>query len=383
MKRRRRNPGPHRIFALSIGERVQWATALTDSKGGVDLKTVGHDTLEDIHIAGTVRPEVDLQEELTEALAGLNKKWPKMFEDCQAVGVSTIGVVDPAQKRLLCIAYKNWFPEKRPGPQCVDGSQVLDAEDAEEDRPYLVDFKKLFNEDLGVRSVSDNLQRLNVYNDVTATALAEFFKQREEQGVSKLVYLKFDEGVNGGIIIDATALPAQLNVELGHLYPVRHERDRDFGGVCPVHGACYEGLASNIRIRKSWGDQNSPADFTLSCLSEDSAAWGIMAYYIAQLCITGALVVSPDRIILGGSIVHGHNAAVREKVYNWLFPRIFAEFERLNRSYPPYGATEKFIKRGAIFESPGVMGALCIAAISLRFELPLREVYQAVGNVKL
>ena len=66
-----------------------------------------------------------------------------------------------------------------------------------------------------------------------------------------------------------------------------------------------------------------------------------------------------------------------------MFPRIFAEFERLNRSYPPYGATEKFIERGIIVESPGVMGALRIAAISLRFELPLSEVQQAAGNVEL
>jgi hypothetical protein len=218
MTQSRRDPGPHHIFGLSIDEQVQWATALTDGKGGVQFNTIRVGTFEDIRIAGPERPDFDLQKKLTEALTFL-KQSPEMFK---AVGVSTIGVVDPAEKLLLSIARKNWFPGE---PSQEDDPQPL--------RPHLVNFKELFGKDLGIVSVQEDERKLNVHNETTAAALAEYFKQREQRELSKLVYLRFDEGVNGGIIINASALASQLNVELGHLYPPRHQYDRDFLGVCP------------------------------------------------------------------------------------------------------------------------------------------------------
>jgi predicted NBD/HSP70 family sugar kinase len=140
--------------------------------------------------------------------------------------VSTYGVVDRQEKVLHSICLANLLPENRAA---------------------LVDFDVLFRRTLGIPSVRRNANRLHVQNDATAIALAEYMQseQQSEQDVEgPLLYLRFDEGVNGGIIIGKAPVQSQINVEIGHVYPLLHARDRDFGGVCPVHGPCYEGLAS-------------------------------------------------------------------------------------------------------------------------------------------
>ena len=227
---------PQLVFGLSIEKKVHWATALCDPKVGKlsNISKVG--TFEDIHVTGPVRPSFNLQEELATALRGLD-----FIRDCAAIGVSTYGVVNREEKVLSSICLANLLPQKG---------------------AYLVDFHALFSNTLGVRSVRRNGNRLSVQNDATAIALAEYLAQGERNVKGPLLYLRFDEGVNGGIIIGKEPLHSQFNVEIGHVCPPLHarDRDRDFRGVCPVHGACYEGLASKERLRRSWPEYASSPD---------------------------------------------------------------------------------------------------------------------------
>ena len=177
------------------------------------------------------------------------------------------------------------------------------------------------------------------------------------------IYLSVDEGVNGGIIIDEHLLKTEVNPEIGHFKPRRHELDLAFPGVCPVHGDCYEGIASNRRLRKTWGGPRPRPDFALCDLRDDDDAWNIEAYYIAQLCLGGALHLSPERIILGGSVICGRpgDDDARRRVFNLLFPLVYSEFEWLNRSYPRYKPVETFITPGRIQAEANILGALQLA----------------------
>jgi predicted NBD/HSP70 family sugar kinase len=345
-----------RIFGLSLDRKVEWATALTDGRRGIDYETIETGIFEKVTLDPPREKNFDLQEQLAAALKGLKDttgfQEQKIFEECKAVGVSTIGVVDPETKRLLCIIMKQLFPK------------------APLVKPYLVDFEELFGDRLRIESIRNHKHTLIVHNETTAAALAEYFRQRADAKannggkLSPMVYLKFDEGVNGGIIVQEKPLATQLNTEMGHMYPLRHQLDRAFPGVCPFHGACYEGLASNRRLRRSWGRKTSLGDFTLVDLRENHPAWEIIAYYIAQLSWAASMVASPERIILGGAVISGRDDASRQKVYCNLFPRIWANFERLNKGSPPYGSAENFIQSGLVKEYASVMGALLIAATS-------------------
>jgi predicted NBD/HSP70 family sugar kinase len=274
------------------------------------------------------------------------------IRDCAAVGVSTYGVVDRRKKVLHSICLANLLPK--------NGAA-------------LVDFDALFRRTLGIRSVRRNGNRLHVQNDATAIALAEYMWQSEQQSEQDvkgpLLYLRFDEGVNGGIIIGKEPVQSQINVEIGHVYPPLHRRDRHFGGVCPVHGPCYEGLVSKARLRRSWPDQASSPDKTLCDFGEDHEAWEIVAYYIARLCLNGILFLAPARIILGGDIICGHprDGDSRSKVFRRLFPPVLAEFERLKGPYPSdYEPAENFIERGRVTGDASVLGALRVAVAALR-----------------
>jgi predicted NBD/HSP70 family sugar kinase len=330
-----------RVFGLAIDDKVQWATAYVD-----DDNEFEEGTFDNIRIEGSWRPNIDLQEELTLALTELQQERPEIFRDCVGVGVSTLGVVDRAKKRLVSIALKNWFPRE-------DG--------------FLADFRVLFHR-LGVKCVIERDNTLSVQNDASAKALAEYYREREEVPKT-LLYLMFDEGVNGGIIVGKDNLASQGHPELGHSRPVLHDLDRNFGGVCPVHGACYEGLASAARIRRSWGGARRPGEFNLADLPEGHEAWSIEAWYIAQLCLNGALFLGPpERILLAGSVIFGHrddaedDADLEDRVFGLLSPLIWAEFERLNGPYPQFEAVEKFIRRARIKPAyANVMGALALA----------------------
>jgi hypothetical protein len=104
-----------RVFALAIDEKVQWATALVDSvipAKQPKKEAFESGTFENIPIAGP-SPKLDapLQQKLSTALSGLRQARPDIFTDCAGVGVSTIGVVDRAEKRLCEIALKSWLTD--------------------------------------------------------------------------------------------------------------------------------------------------------------------------------------------------------------------------------------------------------------------------------
>jgi fructokinase len=141
--------------------------------------------------------------------------------------------------------------------------------------------------------------RLNVAvvfdTDVNAAAVGE---QRwgAGQGHASVCYLTVGTGIGAGLIINGKPVHGLVHPEVGHLR-IPHDTRRDpFGGSCPVHGDCWEGLASGPAIAERWG--TPPVE-----LPDDHPAWTLEAEYVAQGILSIVCVASPQLVIVGGGVM--------------------------------------------------------------------------------
>lgn len=131
--------------------------------------------------------------------------------------------------------------------------------------------------------------------DVNAAAIAED-RWGAGRDVESLCYLTVGTGIGAGLVIDGRPRHGLIHPEVGHMR-VPHDRELDpFAGVCPVHGDCWEGLASGKAIRERWGAD--PAE-----LADDHPAWELEAEYLALGILSIVCVVSPHRVIAGGGVM--------------------------------------------------------------------------------
>ena len=68
---------------------------------------------------------------------------------------------------------------------------------------------------------------------------------------------------------------------------------------CPFHADCLEGLAN----AKACADRCDKKPSELHTVDDSHPAWDIEAFYLANLCMTLATIVSPHVIVLGGGVL--------------------------------------------------------------------------------
>ncbi len=100
--------------------------------------------------------------------------------------------------------------------------------------------------------------------------------------------------VGAGGFAGGRLLHGLVHPEMGHMLLRRVPGDT-FEGVCPYHGACWEGLCSGPAIMKRSG---MPA----VDLPPEHESWSLETQYIAYALANIVCVLSPRRIIIGGSI---------------------------------------------------------------------------------
>jgi fructokinase len=131
--------------------------------------------------------------------------------------------------------------------------------------------------------------------DVNAAAIAEH-RWGAGRDAESLCYLTVGTGIGAGLVIDGRPRHGLIHPEVGHMR-IPRDRERDpFAGVCPVHGDCWEGLASGKAIRERWGAD--PAE-----LADDHPAWELEAEYLALGILSIVCVISPHRVIAGGGVM--------------------------------------------------------------------------------
>jgi fructokinase len=238
-------------------------------------------------------------------------------EPVTAVGIGAFGPVDPAPDSPRY----GWITSTpKPGWQNTD-------------------LRGAIREALGVPVAFDT--------DVNAAALGEH-RWGAAAGLDTFIYLTVGTGIGGGGMVAGHLLHGLVHPEMGHIR-VPHDRELDpFTGGCPFHGDCLEGLASGPAMAKRWG---RPAGE----LPPDHPAWALQAGYLAAALMNYICILSPQRIILGGGVMHQPQ----------LFPLIRAKVLESLNGYVQADAIlkgiDQYIVPPGLGDRAGVLGAIALA----------------------
>ncbi len=182
--------------------------------------------------------------------------------------------------------------------------------------------------------------------DVNGSVLGEHFYGAAKE-IDNIVYVTIGTGIGIGVISEGRVLHGMMHPEGGHVILSRHMGD-NYKGKCPFHENCFEGLASGPAIEERFG---MPADK----LETDMYVWELEADYIAQALIDYTVILSPQRIILGGGVMH----------QTQLFKLIREKFCILMNGYVKTKELENlddFIVPESLNGEQGIKGALWLGA---------------------
>lgn len=166
------------------------------------------------------------------------------------------------------------------------------------------------------------------------------------KGLENVLYLTIGTGVGGGVMTNGRLLHGMLHPELGHITMLPHPND-SYRGHCPYHGICLEGMAAGPAIEERWGRKGAE-------LSDLPEVWELEAYYIAQALKNLILTLSPERIILGGGVMHQLQ----------LFPMIRASVLTQLNGYLDTKALrdiDRYIVPASLHDDQGIMGCIKLA----------------------
>ena len=132
--------------------------------------------------------------------------------------------------------------------------------------------------------------------DVNGACLGEVI-HGAGRGLNNVIYGTIGTGIGFGVYLEGKLLHGLMHPETGHMILKRHPDDEDFEGPCPYHSDCLETLASGPSIESRWHKKARG-------LTDDDKVWRLEAYYLGQALTNCVMCYSPERIILGGGIMH-------------------------------------------------------------------------------
>lgn len=184
--------------------------------------------------------------------------------------------------------------------------------------------------------------------DVNGAALGEY-RWGAARGLSDFIYLTVGTGIGGGAMIDGNLLHGAMHPEMGHiLIPQDINRDA-FTGVCQYHKNCLESLASGTSMSARW-----QVDSALD-LPSDHEAWDLEAHYLGLGIANYILTLSPQRIILGGGVMH--QTHLLQKIRNEVVKCLngYIKFEKIIKQL------DKYLVKPGLKDNSGICGALALA----------------------
>lgn len=187
--------------------------------------------------------------------------------------------------------------------------------------------------------------------DVGGAALGEV-TYGAARGCDPAIYITIGTGVGVGVYVNGGLLHGLIHPEAGHVLIMRQAGDA-YRGKCPFHANCLEGLAAGPAMMERWG---KPA----AELADREEVWELESDYIAQAVTNYILTLSPQRIILGGGVMHQKQ----------MFPLVRRKtVEKLNgylQSDVILKHIEEYIVPPALGDDAGITGALILGRRAVR-----------------
>lgn len=182
--------------------------------------------------------------------------------------------------------------------------------------------------------------------DVNAAALGEATFGAAE-GLDSCLYITVGTGIGAGAIVQGQLLQGLSHPEMGHILVRRHPDDH-YAGKCPYHRDCLEGLASGPAIEERWGKKGQ-------ALAKKAEVWELEGYYLAQALAQYILILSPEKIILGGGVMK------QKQIFSYVYKYVK---ELLNGyvSFPEISSKiDDYIVLPKLGDNAGIIGALLLA----------------------
>jgi fructokinase len=186
--------------------------------------------------------------------------------------------------------------------------------------------------------------------DVNAAALGEA-RWGAARGLDSVVYMTVGTGIGAGALVGGRPMHGLVHPEMGHV-SVPREPDDDFPGLCPFHGACFEGMASGSAVAARWGRPAQELDAATLARATD-----LEARYLAAGIRNLVYVVAPERVIIGGGVVN----------LPGLLPAVRRRLSELLGGYPglPEHRAEGFVTAADLGQDAGPRGTLVLAEMAL------------------
>ncbi len=191
--------------------------------------------------------------------------------------------------------------------------------------------------------------------DVNAACLGEVV-YGAGKGLNNVIYGTVGTGIGFGVYLNGKLIHGLMHPETGHMIINKHDSDKDFFGPCPYHDSCLETLASGPSIEKRWHKKAYK-------LYEDERVWQLEAYYLGQALSNCIMCYSPERIILGGGVMHKHGLieTVREETLKNLNGYI--------RKAEIIDYIDEYIVLPELKDDSGIFGSIELGKMVLRNEL--------------
>ena len=186
--------------------------------------------------------------------------------------------------------------------------------------------------------------------DVNGAALAESW-WGAGAGLKNVLYITVGTGIGAGAVVDGKMVQGLTHPEMGHIYLKRH-KDDNFEGRCPFHKDCLEGMAAGPAIEDRWGEKGH-------LLTDRDEVWEMEAFYLAQALVNYILILSPQKIIMGGGVM-------KQKQ---LFPLIRKNVKELLNGYVQKSEIleniDNYIVYPGLGDEAGFVGSIALGKLAL------------------
>lgn len=186
--------------------------------------------------------------------------------------------------------------------------------------------------------------------DVNGAALAESW-WGAGKGLKNVLYITVGTGIGAGAVVDGKMVQGLTHPEMGHIYLKRH-KDDNFEGRCPFHKDCLEGMAAGPAIEDRWGEKGH-------LLVDKNEVWEMEAFYLAQALVSYILILSPQKIIMGGGVM-------KQKQ---LFPLIRKNVKELLNGYVQKNeileVIDDYIVYPGLGDEAGFVGSIALGKLAL------------------